>query len=147
MFNLENQGYYGNFKKNQRGSSSSSRNRYKSSASAKARSKMNIHNNEAGRRVCISQFIFWVSSEFVELCFILAKFLAFLFSQAMINKSRITCKCHGVSGSCSLITCWQQLTSIREIGMLNKNRKKNWLLNLKKMTNFDVVCLFIFMRF
>lgn len=35
----------------------------------------------------------------------------------MINKSRITCKCHGVSGSCSMITCWQQLTSIREIGM------------------------------
>lgn len=34
----------------------------------------------------------------------------------MINKSRITCKCHGVSGSCSIITCWQQLTSIREIG-------------------------------
>lgn len=34
----------------------------------------------------------------------------------MIKKSRITCKCHGVSGSCSLITCWQQLTSIREIG-------------------------------
>ncbi|XP_055318181.1 protein Wnt-5 isoform X2 [Sitodiplosis mosellana] len=85
VFNLENQGYYGNFKKNQRGGSTPSRNRYKSSASAKARSKMNIHNNEAGRR-------------------------------AMINKSRITCKCHGVSGSCSLITCWQQLTSIREIG-------------------------------
>lgn len=38
------------------------------------------------------------------------------FAQAMIKKSRITCKCHGVSGSCSLITCWQQLTSIREIG-------------------------------
>lgn len=36
--------------------------------------------------------------------------------RAVIKKSRVTCKCHGVSGSCSLITCWQQLTSIREIG-------------------------------
>ncbi|XP_058060068.1 protein Wnt-5 [Anopheles bellator] len=36
--------------------------------------------------------------------------------RAAIKKSRIICKCHGVSGSCSLITCWQQLTTIREIG-------------------------------
>lgn len=45
----------------------------------------------------------------------------FLFSQAVIKKSRITCKCHGVSGSCSLITCWQQLTSMREIGKAHSN--------------------------
>ncbi|OWR48186.1 Wnt-5b like protein, partial [Danaus plexippus plexippus] len=36
--------------------------------------------------------------------------------RAVIKKSRVTCKCHGVSGSCSLITCWQQLPSFREIG-------------------------------
>ncbi|XP_026315993.1 protein Wnt-5b-like isoform X1 [Hyposmocoma kahamanoa] len=36
--------------------------------------------------------------------------------RAVIKKSRVTCKCHGVSGSCSLITCWQQLASLREIG-------------------------------
>lgn len=55
VFNLENQGYYGNFKKQRGGTQAgTTRNRYKSSASAKARSKMNIHNNEAGRRVCLT---------------------------------------------------------------------------------------------
>lgn len=54
VFNLEHQNFYGNGKKSQRGmTSSTQRNRYKSSASTKARSKMNIHNNEAGRRVCV----------------------------------------------------------------------------------------------
>lgn len=36
--------------------------------------------------------------------------------RAVLKKARVTCKCHGVSGSCSLITCWQQLTTIKEVG-------------------------------
>ncbi|XP_026675924.1 protein Wnt-7c-like [Diaphorina citri] len=35
--------------------------------------------------------------------------------KAVIRASKVTCKCHGVSGSCSMITCWQQLTPFREI--------------------------------
>lgn len=49
MFSLDQQALRINTKKTHR--NDAQRNRYKSSASAKARSKMNIHNNEAGRRV------------------------------------------------------------------------------------------------
>nr|CAD7425623.1 unnamed protein product [Timema monikensis] len=42
--------------------------------------------------------------------------------RAVIKNSRVTCKCHGVSGSCSLITCWQQLAPFREIGDYLKDK-------------------------
>lgn len=42
--------------------------------------------------------------------------------RAVIRKTRVTCKCHGVSGSCSLITCWQQLAPFRETGDLLKEK-------------------------
>ena len=36
--------------------------------------------------------------------------------QSVYLNSKIACKCHGVSGSCSLKTCWNQLPSFRETG-------------------------------
>ncbi|XP_077182833.1 protein Wnt-8a [Paroedura picta] len=36
--------------------------------------------------------------------------------QAVKATMKKTCKCHGVSGSCSLQTCWLQLAGFREIG-------------------------------
>ncbi|GAB6029242.1 Protein Wnt-5b, variant 2 [Chamberlinius hualienensis] len=42
--------------------------------------------------------------------------------RAVIRKTRVNCKCHGVSGSCSLITCWQQLVSFREVGDVLKDK-------------------------
>ncbi|XP_053377398.1 protein Wnt-16-like [Mercenaria mercenaria] len=49
------------------------------------RNTMNLHNNEAGRKIA---------------------------EDAMSLK----CRCHGVSGSCAVKTCWRSLPSFREIG-------------------------------
>ncbi len=37
---------------------------------------------------------------------------------------KVTCKCHGVSGSCSLVTCWQQLAPFRKVGDYLKDKYK-----------------------
>ena len=42
--------------------------------------------------------------------------------QTVHRNPKIVCKCHGVSGSCSLRTCWQQLASFRETGDLLKEK-------------------------
>ncbi|XP_060518209.1 protein Wnt-1 [Cylas formicarius] len=55
------------------------------------REKMNLHNNEAGRRHVQSQM-------------------------------RQECKCHGMSGSCTVKTCWMRVPNFRVIGDILKDR-------------------------
>ena len=40
----------------------------------------------------------------------------------MTKHAKVACKCHGVSGSCSLKTCWNQLPSFRETGTRLKDK-------------------------
>jgi len=48
-------------------------------------------------------------------------YLYFL-SQAVYNLANVACKCHGVSGSCSLKTCWLQLADFRRVGEFLKEK-------------------------
>ncbi|GFY38170.1 protein Wnt-2b, partial [Trichonephila inaurata madagascariensis] len=42
--------------------------------------------------------------------------------KAVQRKSRLQCKCHGVSGSCASRTCWKVQTDFGEVGRLLKKR-------------------------
>ncbi|XP_037093088.1 protein Wnt-5b-like [Pollicipes pollicipes] len=42
--------------------------------------------------------------------------------RSVINLTKVNCKCHGVSGSCSTVTCWQRLPAFREVGDLLKDK-------------------------
>jgi len=35
---------------------------------------------------------------------------------------KIQCKCHGVSGSCEVKTCWRSVPSFREVGSILKDK-------------------------
>lgn len=54
-------------------------------------SKINIHNNNAGRK-------------------------------AVSNNMLIRCKCHGMSGSCQLKTCWKSAPDFRTVGKVLKQQ-------------------------
>ena len=45
-------------------------------------------------------------------------------TQVVTNKMKLACRCHGVSGSCSVKTCWRELPTIYEISDTVKNKYK-----------------------
>ncbi|PWA27034.1 hypothetical protein CCH79_00018007 [Gambusia affinis] len=64
-----------------------------------ARRLMNLHNNEADTLN-----------------------LNCLCEQILEERTKLECKCHGVSGSCTTKTCWITLPKFREVGYLLKER-------------------------
>ena len=43
-------------------------------------------------------------------------FLSILAKQAVMKNMKLECKCHGVSGSCSIRTCWLAMQEFRRVG-------------------------------
>ncbi|XP_074594734.1 protein Wnt-4-like [Brevipalpus obovatus] len=67
--------------------------------------------------------------------------------QVAIENVRLRCKCHGISGSCDLKTCWKVHPSIRTFGKIFRNKfdtarevKADWILNYNgKDELFDIL--------
>lgn len=87
----------------------------------------NLHNNEAGRMVRTSysnchDSVFGRDS--VD-CNCICDFIRSLlcpFLQTVSSEMRQECKCHGMSGSCTVRTCWMRLPSFRTVGDFLKDR-------------------------
>ena len=43
-------------------------------------------------------------------------------TQVLEKHMRTDCKCHGLSGSCELKTCWRSMPSFREVGTIIKDK-------------------------
>lgn len=53
---------------------------------------------------------------------LLTHFAPLLHSQAILHNMQVECKCHGVSGSCELRTCWKVMPPFRRVGTVLKER-------------------------
>lgn len=42
--------------------------------------------------------------------------------KAILHNMQVECKCHGVSGSCELRTCWKVMPPFRRVGVVLKER-------------------------
>lgn len=62
---------------------------------------------------------------------------------------KLLCKCHGVSGSCSVRICWKTMANFREVGESLKDKfdgaARVKLNNKKKKVKMAVSCKLIYM--
>lgn len=79
---------------------------------------MNLHNNESGRKVGCGRPLAEFFSSVAPLTLPAPPPL----HQAILHNMQVECKCHGVSGSCELRTCWKVMPPFRRVGIVLKER-------------------------
>ena len=55
-------------------------------------------------------------------CLVLFQSFHLFYFQVTKSEMSIKCRCHGVSGSCAVKTCWKSLASFRKIGEVIKSK-------------------------
>ncbi|RWS29971.1 Wnt16 like-like protein [Leptotrombidium deliense] len=75
------------------------------------RAMMNLHNNHAGRLSAKTDRRAAVTESNLDACL-----------QAISNQMELKCRCHGVSGSCELKTCWRTLPAFTHVGNYLKQK-------------------------
>lgn len=85
------------------------------------REKMNLHNNEAGRAVSFFFAAMKRGEGGKKREKRISRWLLRV-SQHVSSEMRQECKCHGMSGSCTVKTCWMRLPNFRVVGDNLKDR-------------------------
>lgn len=100
------------------------------------RFKMNLHNNEVGRQVSEHYLLYIFPYNFHAKHFFTTTYTVKSDQTNQIKKKKTNgtcfqivmslmkmhCRCHGVSGSCELKTCWKFMPSFNEIGNVLKQK-------------------------
>ena len=93
-------------------------------------SKINLHNNHAGRIVSKTVSYHMLSEILRGLIFQRISNVKFFLSplKAVSNNMEFRCKCHGMSGSCQLKTCWKSAPDFHVVGKVLKHQFRRALL-------------------
>ena len=84
---------------------------------AEARERNEIRNSADMKQSNMSILIMQMSRALVN-----RKLINMHVLQAVADNIRLRCKCHGVSGSCEVKTCWRNVPSMRHVGTLLLNK-------------------------
>lgn len=91
---------------------------------------MNLHNNKVGRKVCL----FWLNIYFKIPVYVVID------KQAVLRHNRLICKCHGLSGTCLVRTCWRIAPDFNTVGIYLKYKYNKAIHVSMNQTSKQLTC-------